>query len=78
MEWEIKQVSDNFQVGTMNSSLEEFDPICSCEFYYQAEIMCAALKHYIYAKNYSSKGVDRCPGVTGKFLKRTVMMGLPV
>ncbi|HWP96262.1 MAG TPA: hypothetical protein VN426_05385 [Syntrophomonadaceae bacterium] len=77
MEWEICQVKDAFLVGKMNPQNGEFDPICSCDFYHQAELVCAALKHFIYAKNYSSRGVGGCPGVTGRFLKRTVMMALP-
>jgi hypothetical protein len=77
MEWQICQVEEKFLVGKMNMESGAFDPICSCESYTQANLVCAALRHYIYAKNYSSRGVGGCPGVTGKSLRRTVMMALP-
>jgi len=76
-QWAIKLVNDKFTVGVLSQETNGFDPICSCEFYDQADLICAALKHYIYAKNYSNKGVGECPRVTGKFSKPTVRMGLP-
>jgi len=77
MEWQICQLDDKFLVGKMDPERGAFDPICACDFYDQADLVCAALKHFIYAKNYTSRGVAGCPGATGKFLKRTVMMALP-
>ena len=76
-EWAVKLVNDKFMVGVLGQETHEFEPICSCEFYDQAELICAALKHYIYAKNYSGKGVGGCRRVTGKFSKPTARMGLP-
>jgi hypothetical protein len=76
MEWEICNVNDKFMVGKMELRNKLFDPICSCEFYDQADLICAALKHYIYAKNYSGKGVGGCRRVTGKFSKPIARMGL--
>ncbi|HWP96137.1 MAG TPA: hypothetical protein VN426_04745 [Syntrophomonadaceae bacterium] len=77
MEWRICQIDNRYMVGKMNLENGAFDPICTCDVYDQAELVCAALKHYIYAKNYSSRGVGGCPGVIGKFLRPTVMMALP-
>lgn len=77
MEWQICQLDDKFLVGKMDTERGAFDPICACDFYHQADLVCAALKHFIYAKNYTSRGVAGCPGATGKFLRRTVMMALP-
>ena len=39
----------------MDRKNKKFDPICRCEFYDQADLIRAALEHYIYAKNYTSK-----------------------
>ena len=75
--WEIKSVDDKFMVGVLNKKTFEFDPICSCESYDQADLVWAALKDYIYAKNYSSKGVGGCQRVTGKVSKPTARMVLP-
>jgi len=76
-QWIIKIVDDKFLVGALNPRTKVFDPICSCESYFQAELILMALDHYIYAKNYSSRGVAGCPGGTVKNLKRTVKMGIP-
>ena len=76
-EWAIKLVDDKFMVGALCQETNGFDSICSCESYDQADLIWAALKHYIYAKNYSSKGVGGCPGVIGISLKRIVRTGLP-
>jgi len=77
MEWEICSVNHKFVVGAKNLRSGEFDPICSCESYDKAEIICAALKHYIYAKNYAGKGMNGCPGATAKYLRPTARTGLP-
>ena len=77
-EWAIKfNDDDKFLVGVLSQDSKAFDPICSCESYDQADLIRAALKHYIYAKNYYSKGVGGCRRVTGKFSKPTARMGLP-
>jgi len=75
--WEIKLVDDKLMVGVLDKETYEFNPICSCESYDQADLVWVALKYYIYAKNYSSKGVVGCQRVTGKFSKPTARMGLP-
>ncbi len=76
-QWIIKIADDKFLVGALNRRTRVFDPICSCEYYFQAEIILEALNHYIYAKNYTSKGVAGCPGATANYLKRTAMTVIP-
>jgi len=76
-EWAIKYVDDKFLVGSRNRRTQVFEPICSCEFYYQAYLVIEALKHFIYARNYSYRGVDQCPEATASFLKQTAKTVLP-
>lgn len=77
MEWEICIVNDKLMVGKMDLRNDKFEPICTCESYDQADLVWAALDHYIYARKYSGKGVRGCQRVTGRSLKPTAKMGLP-
>jgi len=76
-QWVIKIVNDDFLVGVLDRKNKKFDPICRCEFYDQADLIRAALEHYIYAKNYASKGVGGCLKATAQYLRQTPMTDLP-
>lgn len=65
-QWIIKIVGDDFLVGVLDQKNKAFEPICKCEFYDQADLVVAALGHYIYAKNYSSREAGGCQKVIGK------------